>query len=124
VHRAERQCLLEGQTPNNCEVPKTAGRNTKANVFQKGSAGFKTTIDLNKNKNKKKVHPVVSVYVKFVDLISLKHHYKYMEREGETIKTDGRKLLLDALELIGIIRSDRVRNSRGIFQLGPDKCEV
>jgi hypothetical protein len=29
--------------------------------------------------------------------------YKYMEHEGKAIKTDGRKLLLDALKLIGII---------------------
>jgi uncharacterized membrane protein len=26
------------------EVPKIAGRNTKANIFQKGSAGFKAAI--------------------------------------------------------------------------------
>jgi hypothetical protein len=38
----------------------------------------------------------------------------------KTIKTDGRKLLLDALKLIGISRSDGVPNYRGIFQLGPD----
>jgi hypothetical protein len=43
------------------EDPKIAGRNTKANIFQKGSAGFKATINL----NKKKVHQGdVSVYVK------------------------------------------------------------
>jgi hypothetical protein len=43
----------------------------------------------------------VSVYVKIVDLISLRHQYKYTEHKGKTIKTDGRKLLLDALKLIG-----------------------
>jgi hypothetical protein len=43
-----------------------------------------------------------------------------MEREEETIKTDGRKLLLDALKLIGISRSDRVANFQGIFKLRPD----
>jgi hypothetical protein len=43
-----------------------------------------------------------------------------MEQEGKTIKTDGRKLLLDALKLIGIGGRDRVPNCRGIFQLGPD----
>jgi hypothetical protein len=40
-----------------------------------------------------------------------------MEHE---IKTDGSKLLLDALKLIGISGCDRVSNYRGIFQLGPD----
>jgi hypothetical protein len=38
----------------------------------------------------------------------------------KTIKTDGRKILLDALKLIGIDGRDRVPNYRGIFQLGPD----
>jgi hypothetical protein len=38
----------------------------------------------------------------------------------ETIKTDGRKLLLDALKLIGISGCDRVPYYRGIFQPGPD----
>jgi hypothetical protein len=32
------------------EVPNIAGRNMKANIFQKGIAGFKATIDLNKKK--------------------------------------------------------------------------
>jgi hypothetical protein len=53
---------------------------------------------------------VVSVYVKNVDLISLRQQYKYMEHEGKTIKTYGRKLLLDALKLIGIGGCDRVPN--------------
>jgi hypothetical protein len=43
-----------------------------------------------------------------------------MEYEGKTIKTDGRKLLLDALKLIDISRSDGFPNYRGIFQFGPD----
>jgi hypothetical protein len=38
----------------------------------------------------------------------------------KTIKTDGRKLLLDVLKLIGIGGRDRVPNYRGIFHLGPD----
>jgi hypothetical protein len=38
----------------------------------------------------------------------------------KTIKTDGRKLLLDALELIGISGSTGVPNYWGIFQLGSD----
>jgi hypothetical protein len=32
------------------EVPKIAGRNTKANIFHKGSARFEATIALNKKK--------------------------------------------------------------------------
>jgi hypothetical protein len=42
-----------------------------------------------------------------------------MEHEGKTMKTDGRKLLLDALKLIGISGRNGVPNYRGIFQLGP-----
>jgi hypothetical protein len=37
-------------TKTTIEVPKIAGRNTKANIFQKGRVGFKATIDLNKKK--------------------------------------------------------------------------
>jgi hypothetical protein len=62
----------------------------------------------------------VSVYVKIVGLISLRHQYKYMEHEAKNDKTDGRKLLLDALKLIDISRRHGVPNYRGIFQLGPD----
>jgi hypothetical protein len=43
---------------------------------------------------------------------------------GKTIKTDGRKLLLDALKLIGISERDTVPYCRGIFQPGPDWSEV
>jgi hypothetical protein len=44
-----------------------------------GSAGFKATIDLNK-----KVHPGdVSLFIKNVDLISLRQKYNYMKHEGE-----------------------------------------
>jgi hypothetical protein len=89
------------------EVPKIVGRNTKVNIFQKGSAGFKATNDMNK---KKVLQSGVSVYVTSVDLISLRHQYKYMEHKGKTIETDGRKLLLDALKLIGISRIDGVPN--------------
>jgi hypothetical protein len=38
----------------------------------------------------------------------------------KTIKTDGRKLLLDVLKLFGISGCDRIPNYLGIFQLGPD----
>jgi hypothetical protein len=96
--------FIRGTNTKQLEVPKIVGRNTKANIFQKGSAGFKATIDLNK-----KVHQGgVSVYVKIVDSISLRHQYKYMEHMGKTIETDGRKLLLHAPKLIGISRSEEM----------------
>jgi hypothetical protein len=38
----------------------------------------------------------------------------------ETIEATGRKLLLDALKLVGISGRDGILNYRGIFQLGPD----
>jgi hypothetical protein len=51
----------------------------KTNIFQEGRAGFKVKINL----NKKKVHQNdVSVYVKNIDLISLKQKYKE-EHEGK-----------------------------------------
>jgi hypothetical protein len=62
----------------------------------------------------------VFFYVNNVDLISLRQKYKYncKEHEGEeTIETDGYKLLLDALKLVGIGILVRIRNYRGIFQL-------
>jgi hypothetical protein len=43
-----RKMFIRGTNTKQCEVPKIAGRNTKANIFQKGSAGFKATIVLNK----------------------------------------------------------------------------
>jgi hypothetical protein len=47
-----------------------------------------------------------------------------MEHEAKkTIKTEGRKLLLDALKLFGISQSDGVPNYRGIFELGPNKIK-
>jgi hypothetical protein len=62
----------------------------------------------------------VSFYVKNVDSIYVRQQYNNMKHEGRTIKTDGGKLLLDALKLIGISRRDRVPNYRGIFKLGPE----
>jgi hypothetical protein len=38
----------------------------------------------------------------------------------KTIKTEGRKLLLDALKLIGISESNGGPNYRGIFQVAHD----
>jgi hypothetical protein len=51
------------------------------------------------------------------------HNYKEQEWK-KTIKTNGCKLLLDALKLIGISGCDRVPYYRGIFQPGPDYGEV
>jgi hypothetical protein len=88
-----------------------ASRDTKTDIFQEGSAGFKATIGL----NKKKVHPYnVSAYVENVDLISLRQTYNYREHEGRNDK-DGRKLLLDVLKLFGISRRERIPNYRVIY---------
>jgi hypothetical protein len=62
----------------------------------------------------------VSVYVKNVHLTSLRKNDNYMEHRGKTTETDGRKLLLDTLKLVGIAKRDRIPNYRGIFQPGPD----
>jgi hypothetical protein len=59
--------LLEGQTPSNEKSLRLRGEN-KANISQKGSVGFETTMNLNKRKRQSHV----SVYVKNVDLISLR----------------------------------------------------
>jgi hypothetical protein len=45
---SRRRVLIRRTNTKQLEVPKSAGRNTKANIFQKGSAVFKATIDLNK----------------------------------------------------------------------------
>jgi hypothetical protein len=59
---SKRTVFVRGTNTKQLEVPKIAGRNTKANIFQKGRAGFKATIDL------KKMHQGdVSVYVNIVD---------------------------------------------------------
>jgi hypothetical protein len=54
---SRRTVFIRGTNTKQLEVPKIAGRNTKANIFQKGSAGFKTTIDLNKKKCIKVLSP-------------------------------------------------------------------
>jgi hypothetical protein len=60
-----------------------ASRDTKTNIFQEGSAGFKATIGL----NKKKVHQGdVSAYVENVYVNSLRQPYNYKEREGKNDK--------------------------------------
>jgi hypothetical protein len=42
---SRRTVFIRGKNTKQLEVPKTAGRNTKTSIFQKGSAGFKTTIE-------------------------------------------------------------------------------
>jgi hypothetical protein len=50
---SRRAVFIRGTNTNQLEVPKIAGRNTKANIFQKGNAGFKATTDLKRKKKKK-----------------------------------------------------------------------
>jgi hypothetical protein len=102
---SRRTVFIRGTNTKQWEVPKIAGRNTEANIFQKEKAGFKTTIEL----NKKKVHQGdFSVYVKFVGLISQRHQYEYIEHKGKNDKkqTDAtfcwmRSSLLASVEVMG-----------------------
>jgi hypothetical protein len=77
---SRRTVFIRGTTTKQWEVSKIAGRNTKANILQKGSTAFKATIDLNK---KKLLRDDVSIYLMIVDLISPRHQYKYMEHKGK-----------------------------------------
>jgi hypothetical protein len=45
---SRRTVFIRGPNTEQLEVPKIAGRNTKANIFQKGNAGFKATINQDK----------------------------------------------------------------------------
>jgi hypothetical protein len=54
---SRRTVFIRGTNIKQLEVPKIAGKNTKANIFQKGSTIFKATIDLNKKKCIKVVSP-------------------------------------------------------------------
>jgi hypothetical protein len=47
---SRRTVFIRGINTKQCEVPKIVGRNTKGNIFQKGSARFEATTDLNKKK--------------------------------------------------------------------------
>jgi hypothetical protein len=51
THHVGSIVFIRGTNTKQWEVPKIAGRNTKTNIFQRGSAGIKATIDLNKKKN-------------------------------------------------------------------------
>jgi hypothetical protein len=42
---SSRRVFITGTNTKQWEVPKMDGRNTKANIFQTGSAGFKATKD-------------------------------------------------------------------------------
>jgi hypothetical protein len=44
----------------------------------------------------------------------------YVEHEEKNDRTDGHKLLLDALRFIGISECDIIPYYRGILQLGPE----
>jgi hypothetical protein len=46
-----------GTNAKHLEVPNMASRNTKTNIFQGGSAGFKATVGLNKKKSFKVMSP-------------------------------------------------------------------
>jgi hypothetical protein len=66
---SRRTGFIRGTNPKLCEVPKIAGRNTKANIFQKGSAGTKATIGLNKkicisNNNNNNNNNSIRVYLR------------------------------------------------------------
>jgi hypothetical protein len=54
---SRRTLFSRGTNTKQWEVLNMAGRNTKTNIFQKGSAGFKTTIDLKKEKCIKAMSP-------------------------------------------------------------------
>jgi hypothetical protein len=110
---SRRTVFIRGRNSKQWEVPKIAGRNTEANISQKGSAGFKTTIDL----NKKSATRCVSVYVKIVG-----NSISIWNKGEETIKTDGRNLLLDALKLIGISRSEMMMMMILIINLPTPSC--
>jgi hypothetical protein len=43
-----RTVFVRGTHAKHCEVPKMTSRDTKADIFQEGNAGFKATIGLNK----------------------------------------------------------------------------
>jgi hypothetical protein len=51
----------------------------KANIFQKGSAGFEAKIDLNKNRS----CLLLRKELRKADLISLRQNYRYKAHKGE-----------------------------------------
>jgi hypothetical protein len=105
AHRAEGQCLLEGQTPNNGKSLRFLG-GTRRQTFSKSEAQ-----DLGHDSPKKKNvrQGDVFFYVKNVDLIPLRQKYNYKVHEGKNYR-NGHKVLLDALKLVGIGTPDRIPN--------------
>jgi hypothetical protein len=75
-----------------------ASRDTKTNAFQEESVGFKATIGLN-NKTKWCLRVPRECRLNFC-----KANITIGNMRENTIKTDGRKLLLGALKLVGISR--------------------
>jgi hypothetical protein len=74
----------------------------------------------NNNNNKKKSTKMILLLRKNCRLNFLRqnYNYEYKEHEGKKqLRKDGRKLLLDALKLVGIGRRDRIPNYQGEFQL-------
>jgi hypothetical protein len=45
--------FVRGTSAEQREFPEIAGRNTKANIFQKGGARFKAAVDLSKERSVK-----------------------------------------------------------------------
>jgi hypothetical protein len=71
--------FIRGTNTKHEEARNTASRNTKTNIFQKGIAAFKATIEI----NKKGHHADVSAHAKDVDLISLRQKCNYKGYKGE-----------------------------------------
>jgi hypothetical protein len=69
---SRRTVFIWGTNAKRWEVPNMASRDTKTNIFQDGSAGFKATIGLSK---KKVDQGDVSAYVENVNVISLRQLY-------------------------------------------------
>jgi hypothetical protein len=95
---SRRTMFVRGTSTEQREFPEISGRNTKANIFHQGSARFKATVD-----RCKKVASRKCVLLSKECTPNLpRQQYRSREHEGETIKTDGRKLRLEALKLIGL----------------------
>jgi hypothetical protein len=75
--------FVRGTSAEQRESPEIAGRNTKANIFLKGGARFKATVDLYK---KKEHQGNISSCVKSEDLIRLRQQYNYKQPEGKNDK--------------------------------------
>jgi hypothetical protein len=73
--------------------------------------------DLRPRQARKEMHQGdSSVYAENVDLNFYGKSITIRNMRGKTIETDGPKLPLDALKLVGIGRRDRISNYRDIFE--------